>query len=240
MAIVRLHSRPLDAPDRRSRPAPGVAVQVIAVVGAFVVGVVLALMLPGTARGADPLPVAVGDQYEAPHAGTFVVVARDGVLANDTGDGLTAELWTDADHGVVTLAPDGSFTYEPTGAADSDAFAYLATDVTGLAAEPVRVHLRILNASPRCDALQLVDLPQGEPVEVDLRETCRDADGDPLTFEYQRPDLPPGSAWESTPQGIVRFLPPGDWAGTGAVMFTASDGRDTSMPELLTIGVIPD
>lgn len=240
MAIVRLHSRPLPASERRPRVSPAVAIQAIAVAGAFTLGLVVALMLPGTARGADPIPMGAGDSYEAPHAATLVVDAPSGVLANDTGAGLTAELWTDAVHGVVTMAPDGSFTYEPTEPAKSDAFAYLATDAYGIAAEPVRVRLRIANASPRCDGTQLMDLPRGEPVEVDLREACTDADGDPLTFEFQRPDVPAGAAWESTPRGIVRFLPPSDWAGTGAVMFTASDGLDTSMPALLTMVVIPD
>ncbi len=240
MAIVRLHSGPLVAPGRRPRVSLAVAVQALAVAGAFTLGVALALLLPATARGADPLPIGEGDSYDVPHTEMLVVDGSAGVLANDSGDGLTAELWTDADHGNVTMAPDGSFSYVPTEPATSDAFAYLATDVNGIAAEPVRVHLRILNSSPRCDALQLADLPQGTEVEVDLRTTCRDADGDPLTFEFQRPDVPDGSAWESTPRGIIRFLPPVDWTGRGAVMFTASDGWDTSMPELLTIVVIPD
>src|SRR4051812_12035591 len=117
MSVVRLHDRPIAHPtasQRRAPVGPSGAVQAIAVAGALVLGVVLALMLPGTARGADPAPNGAPDSYDAPHSGPLVVGTDDGVLANDVGSGLTVELWTDADHGEVVLAPDGSFSYTPT------------------------------------------------------------------------------------------------------------------------------
>jgi large repetitive protein len=236
MSIVR--SRHLPAHPLHGRPLAS-AVQLLAIGGAFLLGILLALSLPGTARGADPSPSGGADSYDAPHAGILVVDAADGVLANDAGLDLVAELWNDADHGTVTLAPDGSFTYAPSEPSEADQFAYLAIDADGVATGPVKVQLSIENFPPQCDAVQLRDQPAGEVVSVDLRDVCTDADGDPMVFEYQRPDVPPGAAWDANLHGVVSFLAPEGWSGTGTVMFTASDGYSTSMPSLLAIEIVP-
>jgi hypothetical protein len=247
MSVVHLHDRsvarpvagPVASDAPRARAHLAAAVQALAIVGAMLLGVVLALMLPGTARGAGPTPAGTADSYDAPHAGVLVVDAAHGVLANDTGAGLTAELWTDANHGEVALTSDGSFSYTPSEPANRDAFAYLPTDSIGVAADPVKVHLRFANESPMCTGVQLQGQPAGVEVEIDLRDACVDGDGDTLVFEYQRPDLPNAGAFDATPGGSITFLAPDDWGGTVAVLFTASDGRSTSMPTLAAIGVIP-
>src|SRR6185312_4438345 len=59
-------------------------------------------------------PVGVADQYVTPVGGTLSVPFATGVLANDTdadGNTLTAILVNAPAHGVLTLHPDGSFTY---------------------------------------------------------------------------------------------------------------------------------
>ena len=63
---------------------------------------------------------------------TTLSVAAPGVLANDTdgdGDPLTAELFSDVQHGSLTLNSDGSFEYTPeAGFVGMDSFVYRATD----------------------------------------------------------------------------------------------------------------
>ena len=83
-------------------------------------------------------PVAVADGlYGCPTEMEVVVpppavCLPEGVLCNDTdleSDPLTADLVTDAGHGSVALAADGSFTYTPD--ADyhgPDSFTYRAYD----------------------------------------------------------------------------------------------------------------
>ena len=80
----------------------------------------------------DP-PTAVGDSFTA-LKGHTLNIAAPGVLGNDSdvdGDTLTAVKKANPAHGVVTLAPDGAFSYTPdTGYVGQDQFAYWASDGT--------------------------------------------------------------------------------------------------------------
>ncbi|CAM5648018.1 hypothetical protein SAVIM338S_06447 [Streptomyces avidinii] len=79
-------------------------------------------------------PTAANEPYGHVGADTPLVVGAPGVLGNDTdpdGNTLTASLVTGPAHGTLTLNPDGSFGYQPTGAyTGSDSFTYKATDGT--------------------------------------------------------------------------------------------------------------
>ncbi|MFD7032244.1 FG-GAP-like repeat-containing protein [Streptomyces sp. NPDC059917] len=79
-------------------------------------------------------PAAVNESLGHIGADTPLVVGAPGVLANDIdpdGNTLTASLVTGPAHGTLTLDPDGSFSYRPTGAyTGSDSFTYKATDGT--------------------------------------------------------------------------------------------------------------
>jgi len=216
----------------------GRAAQALAIAGAFTLGIVIALMLPGTARGAEPVPAGVEDAYVAPHDGVLSVDVAGGVLANDTGVDLEAELWTEPTSGHVLFSPDGGFVYTRTALVRTDAFVYLATDPDGMATGPVRVTIRFVNRPPVCDGARVKDSPAGALVELDLLRGCMDPDGDALTFVYQQPDIPGGSLWETDELGHVRFMPPTDWTGTGTVVFSAEDGLGSSMPAVLAVEVV--
>ncbi|MFI5761130.1 FG-GAP-like repeat-containing protein [Streptomyces sp. NPDC051563] len=79
-------------------------------------------------------PAAANESLSHIGADTSLVVAAPGVLGNDTdpdGNTLTASLVTGPAHGTLTLNPDGSFSYQPTGGyTGSDSFTYKATDGT--------------------------------------------------------------------------------------------------------------
>jgi hypothetical protein len=79
-------------------------------------------------------PVAAADAYGVTSGGVLAV-ALPGVLGNDsspTGQSLAATLVQQAAHGVVSLSPDGSFTYTPAnGFVGTDQFRYAATDSNG-------------------------------------------------------------------------------------------------------------
>jgi hypothetical protein len=79
-------------------------------------------------------PAAAEDAYNVT-SGAALTVAPAGVLSNDsspTGQALTATLVQQAAHGVVSLNPDGSFTYTPAaGFVGTDQFRYAATDSNG-------------------------------------------------------------------------------------------------------------
>ncbi len=78
----------------------------------------------------DP-PETTADSYTA-QQDTLLSVSSPGVLNNDTdveGNPLTAIKETDPLSGTLTLAPDGSFTYDPNpGFIGTDSFTYRASD----------------------------------------------------------------------------------------------------------------
>jgi len=78
-------------------------------------------------------PVTIADFYETGFNASLLV-PLPGVLANDTDvddESLFALLLTDPSHGVLALAADGSFTFDPDpGFFGVDSFTYRATDGT--------------------------------------------------------------------------------------------------------------
>ena len=92
-------------------------------------------------------PTAAADEFSATGDQPLAVPAP-GVLGNDSdadaGDVLHAELTTPPAHGSLTLAADGSFTYNPNpGFAGDDTFEYRAVDDHGGASAPAKVVLHV-------------------------------------------------------------------------------------------------
>ncbi|MFO0820652.1 MAG: Ig-like domain-containing protein [Pirellulales bacterium] len=85
-----------------------------------------------TVTAANVAPVANVDSYAAFTATAVNISAAQGVLANDTdanGNTLNAVLVSGPTNGVLTLNPDGSFTYTSNaGFTGSDSFTYKASD----------------------------------------------------------------------------------------------------------------
>lgn len=239
MSVIRASHRPIVRQAvRPSRFGWSKAVQGLAIGGAFVLGIVIALSLPGTARGAEP-PTSADDVFVAAHDGTLTVDAASGVLINDGGTGLEAELWTEPTSGTVELDADGSLVYTRTELARTDSFRYLATDVDGVSTEPALVRIRFANDPPDCTLAEVPDQLADSTIEVDLADACTDSDGDAITFSYQQPDVPDGSVWEADAAGHVTFVPPMGWTGTATMLFTAQDGIGSSLPATFVVQVVP-
>ena len=97
---------------------------------------------------ADP-PVAVDDAYSVSAGAVAKIAAAEGVLKNDKNPDnakakLTVVLMDNASAGKVTLATDGSFTYESTDAAEEDMFTYVAVNDVGDTSEAATVILTIV------------------------------------------------------------------------------------------------
>ena len=97
------------------------------------------------------LPVAVDDKYEVKEDIEFSVKAAKGVLANDYNPDdrkvtLTAVLVTEPEHGVLTLAKDGSFTYMPEqDYVGDDSFTYYVVNATEEKSEVATVTLTVID-----------------------------------------------------------------------------------------------
>jgi hypothetical protein len=73
-------------------------------------------------------PTATDDSYAVDYQ-TPLVTAPPGVLANDSGSGITVTGNTNPSHGTVTQNANGSFTYSPAaGYAGPDSYGYTITD----------------------------------------------------------------------------------------------------------------
>ncbi|MFD4938355.1 FG-GAP-like repeat-containing protein [Streptomyces virginiae] len=98
-------------------------------------------------------PTATNESYDHIGADTPLVVGAPGVLGNDTdpdGNTLTASVVTGPTHGTLTLAPDGSFGYQPGSAyVGSDSFTYKASDGTA----DSNVATVTINVSAGCNGL---------------------------------------------------------------------------------------
>ncbi len=129
-----------------------------------------AVMLQETTAGGNAAPVAVADAYyTAKNAAK--VVAAPGVLANDTDaetDPLTAVLVDDVNHGSLSLASDGGFTYTPTAGYDGpDSFTYKANDGTA-DSNIVTVSLNVGNTGLQLGTSSYVTF--GDPAKLDLAQ----------------------------------------------------------------------
>ena len=77
-------------------------------------------------------PTGAGDGWRTAMGTTLIVPAASGVLANDSdldGDVLSASVVENSAHGALTLAANGSFTYQPqAGFVGVDRFSYRTSD----------------------------------------------------------------------------------------------------------------
>lgn len=137
-----------------------------------------------TVNAVNDAPVAVDNSYDVT-AGTLLNVAAQGVLANDTdadGDGLNAVLASAPALGSVTLNADGSFDYNPGGAAAGsvDSFSYFANDGTQNSALAAVVNINI-NAPANSAPVAVDDvaaIPQNSTLFfINLTGNDSDADG---------------------------------------------------------------
>ncbi|MEZ4860367.1 MAG: carboxypeptidase regulatory-like domain-containing protein [Caldilineaceae bacterium] len=95
------------------------------------------------------LPIAVSDALSVTYGGstTHLLTGATSLLANDLnpeGQSLTATLATTPTHGLVALAPDGTFIYSHDGSyTTDDHFSYRVTTVGGFVSTPATVTVTI-------------------------------------------------------------------------------------------------
>ena len=99
----------------------------------FVLPIVGLLLLAACNQEApvNLVPKALSDNYTFQQGGNLEKNAAEGVLANDSdpeGESLSASLKVAPQYGELTLAKDGSFSYEHDGSDNSDSFSYFVSD----------------------------------------------------------------------------------------------------------------
>ena len=224
----------MDAKAGRVRTVRGV----VAALGAMVI--VAGLTAPVATAGL--LVTARDDAYTAVHDRLLSVSAAAGVLANDSGVGLSAARLTNPTHGTLTFSGSGSFTYQP--AADyvgSDSFTYEARvlDLLGIVIgrDTAVVTLTVTNTAPTAvndtySATTGVTLSVPAP---GILANDDDADGDSLTAVSV--DASGNGSLDVSPNGGFTYKSGGSFTGPRTFTYRASDGLASSPTRTVTINV---
>ena len=186
----------------------------------------------------DP-PLAIDDLYSMSEGGTLSI-RTPGVLSNDVdtpGSPLMAIQVADVAHGMLSLNPDGSFTYiHDDSETASDVFTYKANDTS----KDSNVAAVSIVISPTNDAPAAADdeesTDEDVPVTIDVLANDNDPDGDPLSVDWvSRP-----ATGRVTNNGRdVTYSPDPDFNGTDSFTYTASDGHGGTATATVTVRVIP-
>jgi VCBS repeat-containing protein len=181
----------------------------------------------------DP-PFAVGDVYTTTED-TGLIVPAPGVLSNDSdveGDPLTASANQNPSHGVLTLSPDGSFSYTPAENYNGpDSFTYDVSD--GFSTSTALVSLAVTAVNDPPVALgDSASTDQNTPVTTGpVLANDSDVDGDDLVV-YSFDDSATQGLVVDNGDGTFDYDPNGayDWLGTGeqaddSFTYTVSDGN---------------
>jgi VCBS repeat-containing protein len=172
----------------------------------------------------DP-PVAVNDAYSTPQ-NTLLTVAAPGVLGNDSDPettALTVTLVSGPANGILTLQPDGSFSYTPnTNFVGSDSFTYQASDGS-LPSNVATVTINVFSTNLPPDAVDdFASTPQGSIVEIMVTANDTDPDGDALSASLF---TPPSNGVASCSGSFCSYTPSAGFVGTDSFIYEVSDGK---------------
>lgn len=184
---------------------------------------------------------AISDEYTVGGWEVLEVDANAGVLTNDITPGaeLTASLAAEPEHGDLTFAFDGSFTYTPdAGFFGDDTFVYSATDGSDEDDAPVTITVEQggLAAADDAygideDAILIVDAAMGVLANDDLA-----AGRNPVA---NTAGLPEHGELSFNTDGSFVYTPEADFNGTDSFNYTVRDGVLEPTTATVTITVDP-
>ena len=192
-----------------------------------------------TVNPVNDAPVAVNDRFST---GQNLPLAGTSVLVNDTdvdGNALTARLVAQAQHGVVALSTDGTFTYKPTaGYHGPDSFTYQAND--GVANSNIATVTIDVNATPvgtkeQYGVIQNGTLSVSAANGVLTNDT--DVDSTALTAVLLRTAL--NGTLTLNPDGSFNYVPEPGYSGGDSFTYQPSDGITLGGRVLVSLFIDP-
>ncbi|MBT1623449.1 tandem-95 repeat protein [Curtobacterium flaccumfaciens pv. oortii] len=166
--------------------------------------------------------------------GTKLTVPAKGVLANDSGTGLSVVSNTTPAHGTATVQPDGSYTYTPAdGFSGTDTFQYTAKDSSGQTSTST---VTITVAPAGTDDAFSVHAGQTATADAKTGLLANDH-GTGLTVTGNtnpaHGDLTVGK------DGSYSYTPTAGYSGPDSFTYTAKDGDGAPISGTVTITVLP-
>lgn len=187
-------------------------------------------------------PQSQNDEYTIEEDGFLVVTAEYGILANDDpGEGSDAIIETIGEQsteqdGVVVLAEDGSFTYEPKGDFNgADQLAYTIKNEKGKATGGV-IYFDVTSVNDPPLARNDTYGPLSEPVSLPLLENDEDPDGDEIKLVAV--GTPDNGTVTDNGDGTVLYTPPPGHDGDARFSYTIADATGLEAEGWVTVEVI--
>ena len=188
-------------------------------------------------------PVALDDSHTTDEDGALMVEAP-GILGNDTdadGDPVVAVLVEEPSNGVLSLEPDGSFTYTPhLNFYGADSFSYQAFDGNAHSGNAtVSITVNPVNDAPVAAADSFNVDEDGTLAEPGPGVLDNDADveGDTLSVALVS-DVSHGTLTLGS-DGSFTYAPSPDFHGIDSFTYHAFDGTDYSSPATVSLNVLP-
>lgn len=160
--------------------------------------------------------------------------AADGVLANDSGTGLSVVSNTQPAHGSATVRPDGSYTYTPAaGFSGTDSFSYTAKDSSGQTATSTVT----VTVTPK-GTDDAFSVRAGGTASADAANGLLANDGGSDLTITSHTD-PTHGTLELGKDGSYRYTPAPGFSGTDSFTYTATDGNGATTTATVTVTVTP-
>ena len=190
--------------------------------------------LPTAGITVTAIPTAAADNYYTLANQPVSVGSAGGVLANDTGLGLTAAVVSTPAHGTLALQRDGAFTYTPAaGYSGIDHFSYHATSSGGESSGAAQVTLHV---TPIALAPAIQSVGSQPTLNVGAPGLLEGAIGSNLHAE-----LVSGAAHGSVtvnPDGSFSYVASGTFTGIDSFQFDVVDGDgQVSAPVTVDVSV---
>lgn len=174
-------------------------------------------------------PAANDDSYTVQHDSALTVDATFGLLSNDSynpGTALQAAATSQPQHGTLSLAGDGSFTFTPTaGYVGADSFTYVA-QAGGQNSNTATVKINVVDQAPSApnDAFAVHGGQTLTAVSPGLAEVATDPDlQDTLTFKLLTAPSH-GTLTQFRSDGTFSYQPQTGFVGTDSFTYKTNDG----------------
>ncbi|TDW66953.1 CshA-type fibril repeat protein [Curtobacterium sp. PhB25] len=166
--------------------------------------------------------------------GTKLTVPAKGVLANDSGTGLSVVSNATPAHGTATVQPDGSYTYTPAdGFSGTDTFQYTAKDSSGQTSTST---VTITVAPAGTDDAFSVHAGQTATADAKTGLLANDH-GTGLTVTGNT--KPAHGDLTVEKDGSYSYTPTAGYSGPDSFTYTAKDGDGAEISGTVTITVLP-
>ncbi|MAS03280.1 MAG: hypothetical protein CL534_01030, partial [Ahrensia sp.] len=187
--------------------------------------------------GGNTAPVAVADQVETQEDTPLTNID---VLANDSdadGDTLTIDGTPTAEHGTVTVNPDGTLNYTPDADFNgSDTITYSVSDGNGgTATGTVVVTVTPVNDGPVASDDAYTTTAGSALTNLDVLANDSDPEGDTLSIEGT-PTAANGTVTVNA-DGTINYTPDAGFVGTDEISYVVTDGNGGSATATATITV---